>query len=156
MQSPPLPELIKDELALLRRFVTLLQEEQQALIEGDLERLLPLAEEKSRQANALGQLAVGRNQILSSQGLPADKRGMDAWLESQAKASAARNDWAALLALAAETRRQNELNGKLIGTRMQHNQRALAVLAAATNQAMLYGPDGQQRAPTGSRDFGAA
>ena len=155
MQSSPLPELIKDELALLRRFVTLLQEEQQALIEGDLERLLPLAEEKSRQANALGQLAVGRNQVLSAQGLTADKRGMDAWLGSQAKTSPARNDWAALLALAAETRRLNELNGKLISTRMQHNQRALAVLAAATNQAMLYGPDGQQRPPTGSRDFGA-
>lgn len=151
-----LPALIQDELALLRRFVTLLQEEQQALVEGDPERLLLLAEEKSRQASALGQLAIARNQELSALGLAKDKPGMDAWLARQEARAPVRNDWAALLTLAAETRRQNELNGKLISTRMQHNQRALEVLAAATNQAMLYGPDGQQRPPTGGRDFGAA
>ncbi|OIQ97322.1 FlgN protein [mine drainage metagenome] len=151
----PLPALIKDELALLRQFVTLLQDEQRALVEGELERLLPLAEEKSRLATELGRLAVARNQALAALGLAADKSGMDAWLVGQAPTVPSRGHWAELLSLATETRRQNELNGKLINTRMQHNQRALAVLAAATSQAMLYGPDGQQRPLTSGRDFGA-
>jgi len=153
--SSSLPGLIKDELALLRRFVSLLQSEEQALIPGDLDRLLPLAEEKSRLAMALGQLADARNRTLAEAGLATDKAGIESWLSSQERASPSRGDWAALLALAAETRLQNELNGKLIATRMQHNQRALAVLHAAASQAMLYGPDGQQRPLAGGRDFGA-
>lgn len=153
---PTLAQLVADELSLLREFVSLLVDEQQALIPGDLDRLLPLAEKKSRLAAALGQLAAARNQALADEGLPADKAGMEAWLSSQKRAAPARGDWAAVLALAAEARLQNDINGKLIGTRIQHNQRALAVLHAAADQAMLYGPDGQPHTIGGGRHLGAA
>lgn len=153
---PTLARLVADELALLREFTSLLVAEQQALIPGDLDRLLPLAEEKSRLATALGQLADARNQALAEAGQAADKAGMEAWLSSQKRAAPIRGDWAALLALAAEARLQNEINGKLIATRMQHNQRAFAVLHAAADQAMLYGPDGQTHPIAGGRHFGAA
>lgn len=153
---PTLSRLVADELSLLREFVALLVAEQRALIPGDLDRLLPLAEEKSRLATALGKLADARNQALAGAGLATGKAGMEAWLSSQERAAPSRGDWTALLALAAEAKLQNEINGKLISTRMQHNQRALAVLHAAADQAMLYGPDGQPHPIGGGRHFGAA
>lgn len=151
-----LSRLLADELALLREFVALLGREQQALIPGDIDRLLPLAEEKTRLATVLGRMAGARNQALAGAGLAADKAGMEAWLTSQGQATPSRADWAALLALAAEAKLQNEINGKLIATRLQHNRHALAVLHAAADQAMLYGPDGQPHATGSGRHLGAA
>ena len=151
-----LSRLIIEELALLREFVALLGREQQALIPGDIERLLPLAEEKSRQAAALGRLADARNQLLQKAGLAPDKSGMETWLASQEPTAPSRADWATLLTLAAEAKLQNEINGKLIDNRMRHNRHALAVLHAAADQAMLYGPDGQAHATGSGRSLGAA
>ncbi|MDP2808775.1 MAG: flagellar export chaperone FlgN [Rhodocyclaceae bacterium] len=62
---------------------------------------------------------------------------------------------AAFRELAAEARSLNETNGKLIALRMQHNQQALAVLMAAADQAITYGPDGQQRGGGGGRSLGS-
>lgn len=151
-----LPRLVAEELAQLRVFVTALQREQQSLVDGHLDNLLPLAEEKSRIAASLGSLAEQRNKALAAAGLAADKTGMMDWLTSQPKSAASRAEWDNLLELAAEARRLNELNGKLIATRMQHNQQALAVLHAAVNRAMMYGPDGQQHTSGFGRHLGTA
>ncbi len=151
-----LSRLLADELALLREFVALLGSEQQALIPGDIDRLLPLAEEKTRRAAALGRIADARTKALAAAGLAASKAGMEAWLASQEPAAPSRADWAALLALAAEAKLQNEINGKLITNRMQHNRHALAVLHAAADQATLYGPDGQPHVTGSGRHLGAA
>jgi len=151
-----LSRLLAEELALLREFVALLGREQQALIPGDIDHLLPLAGEKTRMAAALGRFTDARNKALAEKGLAADKAGIEAWLSSQDQTAPSRADWAALLALAAEAKLQNEINGKLIATRMQHNRHALAVLHAAADQAMLYGPDGQSQAIGSGRHLGAA
>ena len=142
---------------MLREFAVLLQAEQEALVRGELDRLMPLAEEKSRQATLLAQAADRRNQALTDLGLAKDRPGMEAWLNGDGDKSAAptRGDWEALLAMAATSRSQNELNGKLIQTRLQQNQRALAALNAANNQTQLYGPDGQVKSSSGRRNFGA-
>lgn len=151
----PLPQLLAGELALLREFAVLLASEQEALVRGELDRLMPLAEEKSRQASLLAQAAEQRNQVLAALGLAKDRVGMEAWLATDRSAAKAASDWQALLALAAEARTQNDLNGKLIQTRLQQNQRALEALGAANNQTQLYGPDGQVRSPSGGRNFGS-
>ena len=151
----PLPQLLAAELALLREFAVLLAAEQQALVRGELDRLMPLAEEKSRQAGLLAQAAEQRNQALATLGLAKDRVGMEAWLATLGSSAPSRGNWQALLALAAEGRTQNELNGKLIQTRLQQNQRALAALSAANDQTQLYGPDGQVRPSSSSRTRGS-
>lgn len=148
--------MIGDELAALRGFVAVLQQEQQALVAGELDRLMPLVKEKTELAARLGQFAEQRTQMLSAAALPPDRAGMESWLARLAPADSAHAAWKSLLSLNAEAQALNESNGKLIAMRMQHNQQALNVLLAAANQATLYGPDGQTKPSGGGRLFGAA
>lgn len=152
-----LGKLVGEELAVLRNFVFVLQKEQQALIDGDLDRLMPLVEEKTKQSTRLARLAEQRNQLLNAAALPNDRAGMESWLAQQTSAAEnALSDWNSLLMLAAEARTLNESNGKLIATRLQHNQQALGILLSASSQAALYGPDGQTQTSGSGRLFGEA
>lgn len=123
---------------------------------GDIDRLTPLVEEKSRVAVRLSQFAEQRNQLLIAAALPATRSGMETWLSRLGPADPTRKAWQNLIVLTAEAQALNESNGKLIAMRMQHNQQALNVLLAAANQASLYGPDGQTKPSGGGRLFGAA
>lgn len=155
MVPAPLAAILAGELAALREFVTLLQEEQSALLDGKGDSLAALIDQKSALAARLTDCAGQREAALAGLALPAGRDGMEAWLATAA--AAARNDWQELLPLAATARSLNELNGKLIGTRLQHNQQALAALMGATERAMTYGPDGHARPPAGSgRSRGSA
>ncbi|MBI3525177.1 MAG: flagellar protein FlgN [Betaproteobacteria bacterium] len=147
---------LNEELAALRGFVAILKQEQEALVAGDLERLMPLVKEKTELAARLGQFAEQRSRMLSAAALPADRAGMEKWLARLAPADAAHAAWKSLLGLTSEAHALNQSNGKLIAMRMQHNQQALNVLLAAADQASLYGPDGQTRPSGGGRLFGAA
>lgn len=155
--APRLSSFLKDEVTALREFVRILQREQEALSSGDVEGLISLVADKTRLSGRLANYADQRNEILMASALPADRSGMETWLAAQGPESqASRKDWEDLLALAAEARALNETNGKLIATHLQHNQQALNTLLAASNQAALYGPDGQTHASGSGRLFGAA
>jgi len=147
---------LNEELAVLRSFIAILQQEQQALVAGDLERLPPLVKEKTELAARLGQFAEQRAQMLAAAALPANHSGMESWLAHLDPADNSRAAWKNLQAQTIEAHALNESNGKLIAMRMQHNQQALNVLLAAANQANLYGPDGQTKPSGGGRLFGAA
>ena len=163
MASPGLPAqpiagILAIELATLRDFVALLKEEQSALVEGRIDALVALTERKSALATRLNDCTRGREAALLSLGLVAGRPGMEAWLDAAATDAATRGSWQQLLPLAAEARALNELNRKLINTRLQNNQQALAALMGATEQAMTYGPDGhsQAKGPSGGRILGSA
>ncbi|MDO1528330.1 flagellar protein FlgN [Fulvimonas sp. R45] len=66
---------------------------------------------------------------------------------AQASPSAAmpRGAWSRVLELLQECQRTNQRNGRLIGQRLQHVRRALAVLTGASADADVYGPAGQLR-----------
>lgn len=147
---------LSEELAALRGFVAILQQEQQALVAGEIDRLMPLVKEKTDLAARLGQFAELRSRMLAAASLSPDRTGMERWLARLAPADSAHAAWKSLLALTAEAQALNESNGKLIAMRMQHNQQALNVLLAAANQSALYGPDGQTKPAGGGRLFGAA
>ncbi len=151
---------IEDELATLKQFLDVLQGEQHALTEGDVDRLMPLITDKTRLAGLLAQITDQRGELLITAGLSPDRDGLERWfdqyLPSTELAQSLRADWVNLLELAGKARALNETNGNLIATRLQHNQQALNALLAAANQAALYGPDGQTRASPGGRLFGAA
>ena len=152
--SPLLVSLVERELRRVEAFVTLLRQEQALLEAGNTDPLATLAAEKSRLATELAQLCQAREGELARLGLAAGRDGMNAWCEATDASS--RSRWQRLLQLGAEARNLNDHNGKLIGIRLQHNQRALAVLTAAADQASTYGPDGQQRLGGSGRSLGSA
>lgn len=136
--------------------MVVLQQEQQALVAGDIDKLTPIVEEKTRLASSLNRFAEQRQRLISASGLPNDRSGVEAWLASQVLSPKDRADWRKLLALTGEAQTLNESNGKLIAMRMQHNQQSLNVLLSAANQATLYGPDGQTKPTGGGHLFGKA
>lgn len=143
--------LLAEESDVLRRFLTLLEREQALLAAGDVDALAALAPEKSAFAEQLAHLAQRRESQLAAAKCPR----MGDWLARPGNGGLAAA-WQQLLGLAAQAKALNETNGSLIALRLQHNQQALATLLAATNQAMTYGPDGQQRTPGGGRNLGSA
>lgn len=150
MTSPATPpgSVLDEEIGKLREFISLLQREQELLKSGDTEKLLPLIDTKTQLANTLAALSQARETHLGRQGLPGGRAGMEAWLARHGN-DPLRKAWQELLTLAAEARALNELNGKLIGLHMRHNQQAFAALMSATDRAMIYGPDGQQQTGLG-------
>jgi flagella synthesis protein FlgN len=159
MSKPAAPtpsQLLNSEFAALRDFVKILQQEQQALVAGEIDRLMPFVTEKTRLAASLGEFADQRSRLLDAASLPANKQGMEKWLAQLPATDPSRKIWAALVKLSAEAQALNESNGKVIAMLLQHNQQSLNVLLAAANQASLYGPDGQTKPKGGGRLFGAA
>jgi flagella synthesis protein FlgN len=153
--SSPLQNLLLEEVAQLRDFLDLLENEQQALVGGDVERLLPLAAEKNDLLRRLAQLGEARGKALLAAGLATDRQGMEGWLERHPEPGGAKRVWQELLTLAGKASALNQTNGKLIATRLANNQQALSTLMAAANQAALYGPDGQARPVGGGRSLGS-
>lgn len=148
---PPLQNLLNEEVAQLRDFLVLLDAEQKALIDGDVERLITLAADKTGLFGRLTKLGEARGRTLTAAGFAADRQGMESWLAGHPGLGNARRDWHELLTLAEKARAQNQTNGELISTRLASNQQALSALMAAANQAALYGPDGQARPVGGGR-----
>lgn len=151
---PAIP--LAEELQRLKEFVDVLREEQDALANGAIDTLMALVERKSALALQLGGMAKNREDTLSAAGFGVGRAAVDAWLDARPDNTASRRVWQELLELTASARNLNETNGKLINLRMQHNQQALAVLMAAADKAMTYGPDGQQRTGSAGRLLGSA
>jgi flagella synthesis protein FlgN len=147
--------LLDREFRALQSFVALLRREQSLLEEGSTESLAALAEEKLQAANELSEFSAARDSKLVHSGLRAGRAGMDAWAASPAGAGY-REQWQHLLELTAEARALNDTNGKLINLRLQNNQQALNILLTAAEQAVTYGPDGQQRTGGAGRSLGSA
>lgn len=150
-----LDPVLNEETHVLRAFLDLLESEQRALLDGSADHLLPIADEKNRASAQLSRLALNRAQWLAARGFGSGPAALAAWLNQLAAEAPQRAAWQLLLDLATRAHALNLENGALIRSRMQHNQQALAVLLAASDQATLYGPDGQTFAGPGKRHLGS-
>ena len=103
-------------------------------------------------AAELATLAARRSRLLAASGVASDGAGIAAWFAAHPEETGTRDAWSSLLAVAAQARELNRVNGELIQERLQSNAQALEVLlgsnAAAGN---LYGPDGQSAPPSTRR-----
>ena len=144
---------ITEERDATRNFIDVLEREQDALKQADVSLLLPLAKEKTHQAQQLARLADARNQWLAKLGYPRDRSGMERGLKDCGLPGAA-DAWQDLLQLAETASQLNKVNGILIAQRLRYNHQALAVLQAATHSAGLYGADGQPQLFSGGRQLG--
>lgn len=141
-------DLVKNleaELRAFQEFIQVLQTEQDALVQGNVDPLLELARIKSEKVVLLSQLAKNRTRFLSAQGYSPEHGGMTKWLQQQRDGGIPQvaELWQRLLTLAGNAQQLNQINGGMIDTRLRNNQQALAVLQVAANQSALYGSDGQ-------------
>jgi len=159
MQTPGTAEiqrialLIEAEAIQLRVFLDHLQREEALLVKGDTEGLLALTTAKTERYRQLQRLHDDRALLLGRLGLP-NKDESIRKVCAQLPRVLAR--WDEVIELARQARTRNELNGKLINERMQHNQAALSVLLSAANHPQLYDADGQSRPSGGGRILGSA
>jgi len=136
------------ERVALRKFVHLLEQEQGLLVENNTDQLLELAEQKSTQAINLSELAESRRNLLR-ENIPAlTAETIHAWLKTNSAEGLAM--WQEIRTLAEHAQQINHTNGELIQMKLRYNQKSLAVLTGAVNQANLYGPDGQTNFSPGS------
>lgn len=136
------------ERAALLSFLSLLEREQEMLVENLTDPLLELSEKKSTDALGLNQLAETRRSLLRKNIPVFSVEAIHAWLRAHSPEGLA--VWQEILALAERARQLNHTNGELIQMKLRHNQQTLAVLSNAVNKANLYGPDGQPSFSPGS------
>lgn len=133
--------LLAEELEVITQFKTLLQSEQDNLVAGNTAVLPDITASKSTLLDRINALSSQQLNLITSLGFKADKSGMADWVRQCPPEL--REFWDAILNLALEIKGTNQVNGKLINTRLQFTQQTLASLMAAANQANLYGPNGQ-------------
>lgn len=137
---------LQDEHAALIEFTDLLQAEQDALMQGDADRLAELATDKNAKIELLAHLGELRSRHLSAHNLNQNAEGMFAWMQrNPGFATAVRKLWNELLAQAEAARQINQSNGLLIQSRLQQNRMKLAVLQTAASANGVYRPDGLLR-----------
>lgn len=145
---------MQDERIALVAFTGLLEAEQDALIQGDADRLAELAPEKASQIELLIHLGESRNRYLAAQDLNPSAAGMLAWLNrNPGFATAVRKIWRELLAQAEKAQQINHDIGLLIERRLQQNRLKLAVLQTAAAPDGTYRPDGQLRSLRSARSI---
>ena len=146
-----LRQWLAEEAAAVSRFVVLLQREQNQLSQGETGELPALAEQKAGLAATLQRLAEQRNAWLAAQNHPADRVGLESWLDQHPAATDVAVHWEKIITLAAEARELNRLNGELIDLHLRHNALTLHALRGGRDSLDLYGTDGQSRVAGGGR-----
>jgi len=149
--------VLREELAELKLFNTLLQTEQNALVQGDADRVGQLADEKAEHVALLGRLGEQRSRYLAAQKLESNAAGMAAWLQRNASLAAnAKAVWRDLLVKAQKAQLLNETNGMLIANSLQQNRIKLSALQAAAAPDGVYRADGQMRGLRSLRSYSQA
>ena len=140
--SSPLGKL-GTECAAWQAMLNVMTEEEQALINGEADRLVSLDASKLAQLNTLSNLAGARNKTLLAAGLSADHAGMNAWL-AQHGLPEHHTQWQQLCQMEQDAQAMNQRIGKLIDMRLTNTRQALNVLVHSTaNKGGLYDQAGQ-------------
>jgi flagella synthesis protein FlgN len=134
--------------------VELMKQEQQFLVAADADGLAGITPRKVALVQELAQLSRERHGALGNACFLTSEAGMEPWLAAHGD-EAARSAWTGLLALTAEAKELNRVNGMLINRQMAHNQTVLNALRtpAAAPEATLYGAKGQTFGSAPSRRF---
>ena len=139
------PHLI-EECSAIEAFIALLDQEAQALINGDFTALPAITKHKEELVDRIVMLDHKREQCQMSLGWPTDRSGADA--AAAAGGQKLQQAWHALLECAAQAQERNHRNGVLVHTHLDFTRESINVLRA--NGQPLYGPDGKHMGGIGS------
>lgn len=136
--NPALLARLTEESAAWQTLLNVLEQEEQALVNGEADLLPKLNALKMAQLQSLNKLVRARHDNLLAAGLTPDLAGMDAWLARQGKPEDALQ-WQKLQAMEQQAQAMNQRIGSLIELRLNSTRQALNVLVqAATSQGGLY------------------
>lgn len=135
-----LARLLESQRTRLEQLNTLLEREQRALIAGRIDgpELEQIAMEKAERFKAIESTESGRATVQQRLGYPAGREGA----RRAALDAGCIEHWERTLALAAETARLNERNGRMISVRMAHNRQMLDYIHQITEKS-VYAADGR-------------
>lgn len=128
-------ELLRKEAAQYQVLLNILKAEQQALVQGAVEEINRICEEKSLCVAGIDALEQQRQALSDNDTCKLDPSLSD--LRQQ------------LNHIATQARELNLANGRVINARLQRTQDALSILRTDNERDPTYGPDGQT-APSGS------
>lgn len=131
----------------IKTFIEILEKEQNALVQGNIDNLDYLASQKTEIIKKLVNLDEKRAQYLAAQGLSLNTECVNSLLPPEDTLTS--TIWTELLQLAKKAKQLNQTNGTIISTRLQQSQQALAALKNAAGNVSLYGPKGQTMAISG-------
>lgn len=135
---PTLPARLKQENAAWQALLQVMQEEEEALIGGDADRLAKLNTAKLTQLQTVSDHARSRLADLQVAGHTPDHAGMDAWLARLGQPEQ-RACWQQLREMEQTAQAMNQRIGALIDLRLTSTRQALNVLVhSATSKGGLY------------------
>jgi len=146
-------QLCRDEADLVARLIAFLEQEQGALVSGNILQLEPLADEKEAALRALTVKGQERQALLLRLEI-SDVAGVRSWVRDKPDACDA---WVQLEDTLQKALVLNQFNGRVIDQGVKNSQQALNVLKTAAASTLGYGRDGSQAAvPMGGRHLGSA
>jgi flagella synthesis protein FlgN len=146
LTNPSLTKLsvcLKDELGAMTFLANVLIREQAALIDGNVEKLNELTQEKSQLLTSLSQFEKERNLCLIHFGYSPDMKGMQDYLSQAETCAADSQAWDDLIQISKNAKENNRTNGLLINRQITRNHGALNILQHNTSAGNMYGPTGQ-------------
>lgn len=143
--------LVVEESTALRDLITILQEEQEALVASDTEAVAAVTQRKNAALRTVAELGANRAGTMAGMNF-SDAADVQAWLKQQPVS--VNDSWHSLMEAAYQARELNRVNGSLINRRLAQNQLAIQTLAGGSG-GPLYGPNGQATRTTGTRSFTA-
>lgn len=136
--------------------IDILLHEEEALIQGNSDKLDSLNEPKLNQLRVLGKYIHARNTSLTALGFEPGHQGMSAWVKQGAKEEVIVL-WQRLCECELDAQSLNKRIGTLIEMRLTATRQALNVLlTCTTDRGGLYSHDGMALGLTGGRALYAA
>ncbi len=149
--SSAVAAIIAREIELVSQFVSVLNEEQEALTRADVAALPELMTRKSPLVEQLNAIESERLGALDIPAATTERGAMENWLAQNSGDVVAAVNWEKLLNVAAEAKTLHELNSQLVDMHLRQATETLAILTAQPEQSALYGSSGQAVPTTGSR-----
>ena len=143
LNMPYLHQCLQQEVIEMTLLAELLRLEELALIDGNVEKLSQLTQDKSKLLSHIAKLEIERNAIIQKQGFSADANGMQDYFNASLPEVSAAHEWKKLLDLSEKAKESNRTNGILINRQFIRNQNALNILQQNSPTESLYSANGQ-------------
>lgn len=138
-----LKELLDEEIEGGRHLLAALDAERHALGSGDSASLDQTGTHKQAAFERLLQLERARSDLCQALGYEGDSEGMEELIASCDAGSSLTKKWKQLLEVMLACRQTNEVNGKVVKTKLQQVQKGLDLIRGNATQDKLYGPSGE-------------
>lgn len=128
-----------------KQFLDFLNQERQALVHSDPEKITQLTSEKQPLVIELEQLSRQREAFLQIAGFSSGKDGLEAFIANQTAQDAARLNalMVELKQVAFACQENNQINGGIVNVNRQYLHRAMTILRGRDMEVTAYGPGGE-------------